>query len=555
MPGAGGGAEYVRIRRSVLGRQGELTCSMGNYSGKERHGSPGTPSDPFQTPPTSPLTLILPPKTHPLSGPAPSDPTPTPDGTSCPVIGPGGSSSAEKTGSEHLKARPSPEKVGTLPLSPCRQRSLEDSSVSRTVAPPTVTRPTVDPAAVTLPTVAPPAVALPTSRSGCEGVVEQGLLQECAVALGISSTEERTHTLTDLLRCFLLEREQMKEELRSLKEKIQTERSEWLQFQSDLQVALVVADRLRAEAEEELSGLREAQLDWERQLVDAQQGRREVEGQVGRLKTELEQCRQRLSQKKEPPGQQGAPPTLPRGREKGSVGGCWKTSGIGETWKEERGRGEKEKGEKDRDSAERSRSLSRLPSDPPANVVNGISQTSVPLTSRSVSKNNNPARERLILDQQDNLINLYKDKKDETLSHLSSSPLIDLPPNKASRTKPQEDFSKLLRRHGGSKRNSLLRWCQNRTVGYSNIEITNFSSSWVDGLAFCAVYHTYLPSHIPYNTLSPENKKENLLLAFQTGESVGIPASLTVEEMLKAEGPDWQRVLGYVESIYRHFEM
>lgn len=42
-----------------------------------------------------------------------------------------------------------------------------------------------------------------------------------------------------------------------------------------------------------------------------------------------------------------------------------------------------------------------------------------------------------------------------------------------------------------------------------NIDITNFSSSWADGLAFCAVYHTYLPSHIPYNTLSPENKVFN----------------------------------------------
>lgn len=39
-----------------------------------------------------------------------------------------------------------------------------------------------------------------------------------------------------------------------------------------------------------------------------------------------------------------------------------------------------------------------------------------------------------------------------------------------------------------------------------NIDITNFSSSWADGLAFCAVYHTYLPSHIPYGTLTPENK-------------------------------------------------
>jgi hypothetical protein len=29
----------------------------------------------------------------------------------------------------------------------------------------------------------------------------------------------------------------------------------------------------------------------------------------------------------------------------------------------------------------------------------------------------------------------------------------------------------------------------------------------------------------------------------------------TVEEMLKADGPNWQRVLGYIEGIFRHFEM
>lgn len=28
-----------------------------------------------------------------------------------------------------------------------------------------------------------------------------------------------------------------------------------------------------------------------------------------------------------------------------------------------------------------------------------------------------------------------------------------------------------------------------------------------------------------------------------------------VEDMLKVDGPDWQKVLAYVESIFRHFEM
>ncbi|XP_066527626.1 cytospin-A [Hoplias malabaricus] len=530
---------------------------MGNYSVKERHGSPGSPSDPFQTPRSSTLTFILP------QSPTHSDSTFTSHGTSRSVIGSGSSPSE----SDHLKAPLSPRKANSLPLIPRRQRSVEDSSARDTVAPPSPAPPTATPPTVAPPTsspttvapptsptttVVPPTAALSTSSSVYDGVIEQGILQECVLALGISSLDERTHTLTDLLKGFLTEREQMKEELKSLKEKIEAERSEWLQFQSDLQVALVVADRLRMEAEEEVSVLREAQLDWERQIAEAQQGRREVEGQVEHLKAELQQNRQRLGTGKDTPGQQGVPPQLGG---KGPVECCVKSVGAGERWKEERGRGETEKAEKQKDSTERSRSLSRLPSDPPSSTVNGISQMSIALTTRSVNKNNNPARERLTLDQQDNLINSFKDKKDENLSHLSSSPLIDLPTNKASRTKPQEDFSKLVRRHGGSKRNSLLRWCQNRTIGYTNIEITNFSSSWIDGLAFCAVYHTYLPSHIPYKSLSPENKKENLLMAFQTGESIGIPASLTVEEMLKAEGPDWQRVLGYVESIYRHFEM
>ena len=52
----------------------------------------------------------------------------------------------------------------------------------------------------------------------------------------------------------------------------------------------------------------------------------------------------------------------------------------------------------------------------------------------------------------------------------------------------------------------------NQNVFEQNIEITNFSSSWEDGLAFCAVYHTYMPSHVPYGSLTPEDKvRENTL--------------------------------------------
>ncbi|XP_027030985.1 cytospin-B isoform X2 [Tachysurus fulvidraco] len=406
---------------------------MGNYPGKERHGSAGT-ADAFQTPPTSPidhLSPVSPDYTQPLSSPTSPDHNPT-----LTTTGPSSCPSSAGFGHDNRNAPVSLNKAGNSPTIPCKRRQNSTS---------------------TSPVQAEP----PPSGWVDVGGVNQELLQECVVSLGLCGTDERTHTLSDLLQCFLTEREQMKEELRSVKEKLQTERSDWLQFQSDLQVALVVADRLRAEADEELNALREAQEDWERQLTDSRQGRREVEGQVERLKAELEQSKKGLSQRSETPSQQGA-----------TEGGAMSTV---EKWGGERRTGEEKRKEK----------------------VAGTTDI----------------------------------------------------------IKPQEDFSKLLRRHGGSKRNSLLRWCQNRTSGYKNIEITNFSSSWMDGLAFCAVYHSYLPSHIPYDTLRPDNKKENLLLAFQTGESVGITASLTADEMLKSEGPDWQRVLGYVESIYSHFEM
>lgn len=75
----------------------------------------------------------------------------------------------------------------------------------------------------------------------------------------------------------------------------QTERGEWLQFQADLQVAVSVADRLRAEAEEELTALRTAQKDVERELAAAQQRQKEADMQLVTLRGELKESRQRLA--------------------------------------------------------------------------------------------------------------------------------------------------------------------------------------------------------------------------------------------------------------------
>ncbi|KAI4797342.1 hypothetical protein KUCAC02_025163 [Chaenocephalus aceratus] len=122
------------------------------------------------------------------------------------------------------------------------------------------------------------------------------------------------------------------------------------------------------------------------------------------------------------------------------------------------------------------------------------------------------------------------------------------------REERKDPLSALAREYGGSKRNALLKWCQKKTEGYQKIDITNFSSSWNDGLAFCAVLHTYLPAHIPYQELGSQDKRRNFTLAFQAAESVGIKCTLDLNEMVHTERPDWQSVMTYVTAIYKYFE-
>ncbi|XP_013080875.2 cytospin-A-like [Biomphalaria glabrata] len=117
---------------------------------------------------------------------------------------------------------------------------------------------------------------------------------------------------------------------------------------------------------------------------------------------------------------------------------------------------------------------------------------------------------------------------------------------------PLASLAKLMK---GSKRNALLKWCQLKTIPYSNVDITNFSSSWNDGLGFCALLHSYVPDKIPYFELTSEDKRKNFSLAFSAGENIGIKSTLNINEMVSMERPDWQAVMNYVTAIYKHFEV
>lgn len=58
----------------------------------------------------------------------------------------------------------------------------------------------------------------------------------------------------------------------------------------------------------------------------------------------------------------------------------------------------------------------------------------------------------------------------------------------------------------------------NRDYHQDNVNVQDFSSSWSDGLAFCALLHHFFPDAIDYGKLSKSTKKENFDTAFKVAE-------------------------------------
>ncbi|KAK1793700.1 hypothetical protein P4O66_011460 [Electrophorus voltai] len=62
----------------------------------------------------------------------------------------------------------------------------------------------------------------------------------------------------------------------------------------------------------------------------------------------------------------------------------------------------------------------------------------------------------------------------------------------------------------------LLVWCREVTKDYRGVKITNFTTSWRNGLAFCALLHHFRPDLIDYKSLNPQDIKENNKKGFPT---------------------------------------
>ncbi|XP_031245215.1 EH domain-binding protein 1-like protein 1 isoform X6 [Mastomys coucha] len=100
-----------------------------------------------------------------------------------------------------------------------------------------------------------------------------------------------------------------------------------------------------------------------------------------------------------------------------------------------------------------------------------------------------------------------------------------------------------------SSSQSLLEWCQEVTNGYRGVCITNFTTSWRNGLAFCAILHRFYPDKIDYFSLDPLNIKQNNKQAFDGFAALGVSRLLEPADMVLLSIPDKLIVMTYLCQI------
>ncbi|KAI5819915.1 calponin homology domain-containing protein [Pyronema omphalodes] len=107
---------------------------------------------------------------------------------------------------------------------------------------------------------------------------------------------------------------------------------------------------------------------------------------------------------------------------------------------------------------------------------------------------------------------------------------------------------------GLTAKEGLLLWCQRKTACYPGVNVVDFSTSWNDGLAFCALLDIHRPDLIDFDKLDKNDHAGNMALAFKLAtEEIGIPALLDVEDVCDVPKPDERSLMTYIAYWFHAF--
>ncbi|BFZ11981.1 hypothetical protein BsWGS_15021 [Bradybaena similaris] len=104
-----------------------------------------------------------------------------------------------------------------------------------------------------------------------------------------------------------------------------------------------------------------------------------------------------------------------------------------------------------------------------------------------------------------------------------------------------------------SPMDELITWCRKVTEGYRGVKVTNLTTSWRNGLAFCAIIHHFRPDLINFQKLNPHDIKGNNKMAFDAAAKLGIPKLLEPADMVLLAVPDKLCVMTYLHQLKSYF--
>ncbi|ERE82369.1 F-actin-monooxygenase MICAL1 isoform X1 [Cricetulus griseus] len=106
---------------------------------------------------------------------------------------------------------------------------------------------------------------------------------------------------------------------------------------------------------------------------------------------------------------------------------------------------------------------------------------------------------------------------------------------------------------GSAGTEELLRWCQKQTAGFPGVHVTDFSSSWADGRALCALVHRLQPGLLEPSELQGMGALEATAWALKVAEQeLGVTPVLSAQAVVV--GSDPLGLIAYLSHFHSAFK-
>ncbi|XP_045666543.1 nesprin-2 isoform X3 [Ursus americanus] len=137
----------------------------------------------------------------------------------------------------------------------------------------------------------------------------------------------------------------------------------------------------------------------------------------------------------------------------------------------------------------------------------------------------------------------YNQPSLDSVSVADSSPTSSPPAKKCSRAQERWQMS---------AKKALLLWAQEQCAPCESVSVTDFKSSWRNGMAFLAVIHALRPDLVDMKSVKHRSNKANLKEAFRIAEQEFKIPKLLEPEDVDVVNPDEKSIMTYVAQFLQY---